>query len=132
MNVCLFFIHWNNLKLIHMFPWYIKKYHYINKSNNFNIKLNYDLKTWKKQTSVILVMVRVIVIAPLSKCRFLPSRPSILLPLLFYGYEPLCLANIILCDALPSSLIDSNENLKWKQRKSKKLGHAPWLVTLWG
>jgi hypothetical protein len=28
-------------------------------------------------------------------------------------------------DTLPSSLIDSNVNLKWKQRKSKELKHAP-------
>jgi hypothetical protein len=30
-----------------------------------------------------------------------------------------------LSDALPSSLIDSNASLKWKQRKSKESGHAP-------
>jgi hypothetical protein len=35
-------------------------------------------------------------------------------------------------DALSSSLIDSNVNMKWKQWKSKELGHAPWLVALWG
>jgi hypothetical protein len=28
-------------------------------------------------------------------------------------------------DALPNSLIDSNESLKWKQWKGKELGHAP-------
>jgi hypothetical protein len=27
-------------------------------------------------------------------------------------------------DMLPSSLIDANVSLKWKQRKSKELGHA--------
>jgi hypothetical protein len=35
-------------------------------------------------------------------------------------------------DALPSSLIDSNVSLRWKQWKSKELGHAPWLATFWG
>jgi hypothetical protein len=35
-------------------------------------------------------------------------------------------------DALPSSLINSNMNLKWKQRKRKELGHAHWFATLWG
>jgi len=35
------------------------------------------------------------------------------------------------CDALPSSLIDSNVSLKWKQQKGKELGHAPWLAPLW-
>jgi hypothetical protein len=34
-------------------------------------------------------------------------------------------------DAVPSSLIASNVNLRWKQWKDKELGHAPWLVTLW-
>jgi hypothetical protein len=52
----LFFIQWINFNLIQMFPWYIKK-NYINKSYNFNIKLNY-------QASVTLAMVHVIVIAP--------------------------------------------------------------------
>jgi hypothetical protein len=28
-------------------------------------------------------------------------------------------------DALPSSLINSNVSLKWKQWKSKELGHTP-------
>jgi hypothetical protein len=28
-------------------------------------------------------------------------------------------------DALPSSLIDSNVSMKWKQRKSKESRHAP-------
>jgi hypothetical protein len=37
-----------------------------------------------------------------------------------------------LVDALPSSLIDSNVNLKRNQQKSMELGHAPWLATLWG
>jgi hypothetical protein len=36
------------------------KYNYINKSYNFNIKLNYDFKTWKNQASATLVMVHVI------------------------------------------------------------------------
>jgi hypothetical protein len=35
-------------------------------------------------------------------------------------------------DAFPSSLINSNVSMEWKQRKSKELGHAPWLVTLRG
>jgi hypothetical protein len=35
-------------------------------------------------------------------------------------------------DALPSSLIHSNVSLRQKQWKSKKLGHTPWLATLWG
>jgi hypothetical protein len=35
-------------------------------------------------------------------------------------------------DALPSSLINSNVSLRRKQRKSTELGHAPWLITLWG
>jgi len=35
-------------------------------------------------------------------------------------------------DAPPSSLMDSNVNLNWKQRKSKEPGHAPWLIALWG
>jgi hypothetical protein len=29
-------------------------------------------------------------------------------------------------DVLPSSLIDSNVNLRWRQWKNKKLGHAFW------
>jgi hypothetical protein len=37
-----------------------------------------------------------------------------------------------LCDAIPNSLIDSNESLKWKQWKGKELGHTPWLATLRG
>jgi hypothetical protein len=36
----------------------------MNKSYNFNIKLNYDFKTWKNQAIITLVMVHVIVIAP--------------------------------------------------------------------
>ncbi len=39
---------------------------------------------------------------------------------------------VVSSDALPSSLIDSNVSLKWKQRKSKKLGHVIWLAILWG
>jgi hypothetical protein len=35
-------------------------------------------------------------------------------------------------DTLPSSLLDSNVSLKWKHRKNKELGHALWLVALWG
>jgi hypothetical protein len=31
----------------------------------------------------------------------------------------------------PNSLRDSNVSPNWKQRKSKELGHAPWLATLW-
>jgi hypothetical protein len=31
----------------------------------------------------------------------------------------------------PNSLRDSNVSLNWKQLKSKKSGHAPWLATLW-
>jgi hypothetical protein len=45
------------------------------------------------------------------------------------------LFNVVPCrvdDALPSSWINSNMSLKWKQRKSKELGHVPWLATLWG
>jgi hypothetical protein len=38
--------------------------YYVNKFYNFNIKLNYDFKTWKNQASVTLAMVCVIVIAP--------------------------------------------------------------------
>jgi hypothetical protein len=37
---------------------------------------------------------------------------------------------LALNDMLPSSLIDSN--IKWKQEKSKELGHVPWFVALWG
>jgi hypothetical protein len=33
---------------------------------------------------------------------------------------------------LPSSWIDFNVSLKWKHRKSKELGHTPWLVALSG
>jgi len=40
------------------------KYNYINKSYNFNIKLNYDFKTWKNQTNITLGMVCVIVTTP--------------------------------------------------------------------
>jgi hypothetical protein len=36
------------------------------------------------------------------------------------------------CDALPSSLIDSNVSLKWKWWKDKKLKHVHWLAALWG
>jgi hypothetical protein len=35
-------------------------------------------------------------------------------------------------DALPTSFIDSNVNLRQKQWKSKESGHALWLATLWG
>jgi hypothetical protein len=35
-------------------------------------------------------------------------------------------------DALPSSWIDANVNLKWKQRKNQELGHAPWFIALSG
>ncbi len=35
-------------------------------------------------------------------------------------------------DALPTLFIDSNVNLKWKQRKSKELGHAPLFAALSG
>jgi hypothetical protein len=28
--------------------------------------------------------------------------------------------------------IDSNVSIRWKQRKSKELGHVPWLVALQG
>jgi hypothetical protein len=38
----------------------------------------------------------------------------------------------MLVDAIPSSLIHSNVNLRWKQWKSKELGHVPWLATLGG
>jgi hypothetical protein len=39
---------------------------------------------------------------------------------------------IYVSDVLPSSLIDSNVSLRWKQRKSKKLGCTPSLATFWG
>jgi hypothetical protein len=39
---------------------------------------------------------------------------------------------IIFHDALPTPFIDSNVNLRWKQRKSKELGHVPWLLALQG
>jgi hypothetical protein len=39
-----------------------QKYNYINKSYNFNIKLNYDFKIWKNQANITLAMVCVIVI----------------------------------------------------------------------
>jgi len=42
------------------------KYNYIKKSYNFNIKLNYDFKTWKNQANATLAMVHVIVTTP--KC----------------------------------------------------------------
>jgi len=35
-------------------------------------------------------------------------------------------------DVLPSSLIDSNVNLRWKQQKNKESGHPPWLAALQG
>jgi hypothetical protein len=44
----------------------------------------------------------------------------------------LLMNHYIISDALPCSLVDSIESLKWKQWKSKELGHAPWLTTLWG
>jgi hypothetical protein len=34
-------------------------------------------------------------------------------------------------NAPPSSLMDSNVSSNWKQRKSKELGHIPWLIALW-
>jgi hypothetical protein len=34
-------------------------------------------------------------------------------------------------DVLPTSFIDSNVKLRWKQWKSKELRHTPWLVALW-
>jgi hypothetical protein len=39
---------------------------------------------------------------------------------------------VINYDMLPSSFIDFNALLKWKQHKSKESRHALWLVTLWG
>jgi len=36
----------------------------MNKSYNFIIKLNYDFKTRKKQLSITLIMVRLIMITP--------------------------------------------------------------------
>jgi hypothetical protein len=38
----------------------------------------------------------------------------------------------VVCDMLPNYSIDSNVSMKWKQWKSKELGHIPWLVALWG
>jgi hypothetical protein len=35
-------------------------------------------------------------------------------------------------DALPSSLIDSNVNMKWNNERIRSQGHAPYLVTHWG
>jgi hypothetical protein len=35
-------------------------------------------------------------------------------------------------DIVSSSLINSNVSLKWKQRKSKELGHIPWFATFRG
>jgi hypothetical protein len=49
-----------------MFPWYIKNTIIQKKSYNFNIKLNYDFKTWKNKTNITLAMVRVIVITPME------------------------------------------------------------------
>jgi len=63
---CYFLIHWINFKLINIFPWYIKNKTIKKKSYNFNIKLNYDFKTWKNQVNVTLAMVCVIVIAPMG------------------------------------------------------------------
>jgi hypothetical protein len=40
-------------------------------------------------------------------------------------FTPLDDMFIIALDVLPSSLIDSNVNLKWNQRKSKELRHVP-------
>jgi hypothetical protein len=37
-----------------------------------------------------------------------------------------------LVNAPPTSLIDSTTSLKVKTTKDKELGHAPWLVALWG
>jgi len=31
----------------------------------------------------------------------------------------------LICDLLPSSLMDSNVSLNWKQQKNKELEHAP-------
>jgi hypothetical protein len=47
-----------------MFPWDIKNTTIEKKYYNFNIKLNYNFKTWKNQGSVTFVMVCVIMIAP--------------------------------------------------------------------
>jgi hypothetical protein len=33
---------------------------------------------------------------------------------------------------LPSSLIDSNVSMRWKQQQNKELRHAPWFATLGG
>jgi hypothetical protein len=38
----------------------------------------------------------------------------------------------LVIDALPSSLIDSNVNLRSKQRKDKELGHVPGFATFQG
>jgi hypothetical protein len=35
-------------------------------------------------------------------------------------------------DALPIFFLDLDVSLRWKQWKSKELGHVLWLVTLWG
>jgi hypothetical protein len=50
------------------------KYKYIKNIYNFNIRLNYDFKTLKNQTSVTLAMVHVIVIAPIEKVTTLQSK----------------------------------------------------------
>jgi len=34
--------------------------------------------------------------------------------------------------APPNSFMDSTMSPKGEQRKDKELGHAPWLITLWG
>jgi hypothetical protein len=39
-----------------------------------------------------------------------------------------CCFSFFACNTLPSSLIDSNVNLKWTQWKSKELGHTPWFT----
>jgi len=63
-----FFTHWINFKLIHIFPWYIKSINIFLKITFFNIKLNYNFKTWKNQANVTLAMVCVILIAPTILC----------------------------------------------------------------
>jgi hypothetical protein len=35
-------------------------------------------------------------------------------------------------DALLSSLIDSNVNMKWNIERVRNQGHTPWFATLWG
>jgi hypothetical protein len=88
------------------------KYNYIKKSYNFNIKLNYDFKTWKNQASITLAMVCDIVIAPKQTIIYKED--------LFWQSQKMQTLQIVkyeICWLLPKYIITKLEDVKinvWK------------------